>query len=144
MYKHRHIGSYGLIIENDKIVLIRKARGAYTGKLDLPGGSFEFGESPEDTVKREVFEEVGVNVVSCSLFDGNSCCVKWFNKEKDDIEELHHLGYFYKIKIDTDELKTDEDGLDSLGANWYNISELNEEDVSPFTWLELKKLGYKD
>lgn len=31
-----HVGSYGIIIDNNKIVLVKKARGGYKGKLDLP------------------------------------------------------------------------------------------------------------
>ena len=42
--KHRHLGVYGLLIENDKILLIKKANGPYKGKLDLPGGSIKFLE----------------------------------------------------------------------------------------------------
>ena len=95
MYKHRHFGSYGLIIDEDRILLIRKSRGAYTGKLDLPGGSFEHGESPLETVKREIMEEVGVNVLSATLVDGDSCNVVWFNKERDD-------DYFHFILLAKD------------------------------------------
>lgn len=49
MEKTRHLGVYGLIIENKKIALVLKSRGAYTGKLDLPGGSIEHGETPIET-----------------------------------------------------------------------------------------------
>lgn len=144
MYKHRHFGSYGLIIDEDKILLIRKSRGAYTGKLDLPGGSFEHGESPLETVKREIMEEVGVNVLSATLVDGDSCNVVWFNKERGEEEDLHHIGFIYMILIDDKEnIKTGSDGLDSLGANWYSINDLKYEEVSPFTWSQLKRLGYK-
>ena len=143
MYKHKHIGSYGLIIKDGKIVLIRKGRGAYTGKLDLPGGSFEHGETPEETVIREIKEELGRDVISCNLFDANSCRVEWYVKERDDVEDLHHIGFIYQIDLDSDLVKSDEDGFDSLGASWYEIEKVKEEDVSPLTWIELVKLGYK-
>ena len=52
--KHTHIGCYGIITSNNKIALIKKARGGYLGKLDLPGGGIEHNESPEDTLKREL------------------------------------------------------------------------------------------
>lgn len=32
-------GAYGLIIEDEKILLIRKHGGPYDNKLDLPGGT---------------------------------------------------------------------------------------------------------
>ena len=42
MKEMKHLGAYGLIVKDGKIALIRKSRGAYTGKLDVPGGTIEF------------------------------------------------------------------------------------------------------
>ena len=50
------IGAYGVIIQNGKIALVRKANGGYKGKIDLPGGGIEHTESPIDTLKREIKE----------------------------------------------------------------------------------------
>lgn len=137
MKETRHLGSYGLIIKNDKVVLVKKSRGAYIGKLDLPGGSFEHGETPYETLIREIQEEVGVFVIDAKLFDANSVVVDWI---QDDIPvNMHHIGFFYLVNINTDELKNEKDGFDSLGAAWYEISKLKEEDVSPLTWIELNK-----
>ena len=44
--------------------------------------------------------------------------------------------------INENTLKNDADGLDSNGANWYNINELNKKELSPFTIMALEKLGY--
>ena len=52
--KKNHIGAYGIIIKNGQIVLIRKSRGGYKGKLDLPGGGIEHQELPHETLKREL------------------------------------------------------------------------------------------
>ena len=140
MRKHRHIGAYGAIIEDDKIVLIVKARGAYTGLLDLPGGGIEHAENPNDTIKREIEEETGLIVKNINLLDIASCNVKW--EDSDGTEDLHHLGIFYKVDCHKSELKKDPDGLDSLGASWYEIKDLTKEQVSPFTIMILEKLGY--
>ena len=52
--KGKHIGSYGLIIKNDQVALIKKARGGYTGLLDLPGGGIEHNETPVEALHREL------------------------------------------------------------------------------------------
>ena len=44
MKEHKHLGVYGLIIKDDKILLINIITGPYDGKLDLPGGTIEFIE----------------------------------------------------------------------------------------------------
>ena len=74
MIKSRHLGVYGVIINEDRILLVKKSRGAYTGKLDLPGGSFEHGETPIETLKREISEETGSNVINYSIY----CCHSYF------------------------------------------------------------------
>ena len=65
--KSTHIGSYGFIIRNDKIALIKKARGGYTGLLDLPGGGIEHNETPIEGLHRELKEEAGVTVIKEEL-----------------------------------------------------------------------------
>ena len=62
MKEMRHLGAYGLVIKDNSIALIRKSRGAYKGKLDLPGGSFEHGERPVETLAREIKEELGITL----------------------------------------------------------------------------------
>ncbi len=137
----RHLGAYGLIINDGKIALVLKSRGAYTGKLDLPGGSFEHGERPEETLVREIKEELNADVKEFSLFDSESVIVDW-DMEGEPVN-MHHIGIFYLVTLSNNNLKTDADGQDSLGAKWYEISKLKKEDVSPLAWIELNKLKKK-
>lgn len=140
--KKTHVGAYGIIIDNNKIALIKKARGGYKGKLDLPGGGIEHTENPLETLKREIMEEVGILMDSYSLLDVASVNIKW-EMETDLWEDLHHIGILYKVKVNDMNLKREADGLDSDGADWYNIDELSKEELSPFTIYSLEKLGYK-
>ena len=145
MNKVSHLGAYGLIIKNKQIILIKKANGPYKGKLDLPGGTIEFGETPEQALMREIKEEVGIEVKKYSLFDGNSTVVTW--RHNDIPEQLHHIGFFYKIESYDNKIKNEieitKQNDDSLGANFYNINELKKSDLSKITILEIEKLGYK-
>ena len=140
--KNKHIGSYGVIIDDEKIVLIKKARGGYLGKLDLPGGGIEHMETPEIALFRELKEEAGVDILSYSLIDATSTNIKW-QMEKDIIEDLHHFGILYEVKIKDKVLKSDPDGLDSNGASWYLIKDLKRDELTPFALYSLEKLGYK-
>ena len=146
MKEYRHLGAYALIIREEKIVLIKKCGGPYDGKLDLPGGTIEFGETPEETIKRELKEEIGIEVKEYELFDANSVTFGW-NYKEDKILNHQHLGIFYKvISYDNEiqkEVKIDEQNDDSLGADFYEISELRKEELSAIAILEIEKLGYK-
>lgn len=136
-----HVGCYGIIIKNSKIALIKKARGGYKGKLDLPGGGIEHTELPYETLVREIQEEVGISISKYELLDVTATNIKW-EMEKDLWEDLHHVGILYKVETKEDNLKTDADGLDSNGAGWYDINKLEREYLSPFTIYVLEKLGY--
>lgn len=62
MAVHEHFGVYGAWLQHGRLVTVEKARGPYTGWLDLPGGSPEPGETDVDTLRRELDEECGVSV----------------------------------------------------------------------------------
>lgn len=137
-----HVGSYGVIIRDRKIALIKKARGGYKGLYDLPGGGIEHDETPLEALTRELMEEIGVSIVKAELLDAVSKTFQW-DVNDELIQDLHHIGILYTVEIEGNELKTDADGIDSLGGEWKDIDKVKEEDVSPFTWMALKKLGYK-
>ena len=133
MDKFTYMGVYALIKKEDKVLLIKKSRGPYIGKLDLPGGGFEFGETPLETLHREVKEETGLTVLKEELLDVISKNTTYINIE--DIERtIHHIGIIYNVKIESndDQLKDFADGEDSLGATWVEISSLKKEELSPF------------
>ena len=136
--KGKHIGVYGVIENDNKIVLIKKARGGYLGKLDLPGGGMEYAEEAFETLKRELREEVGVVVKKGTLLDVKTNTIKW-QMETDTIEDLYHIGILYKIDDFSGDIKTTPDGIDSLGANWYEINKLDLENLTPFAKFVISK-----
>lgn len=134
-----HIGAYGIILKDNKIALIRKARGGYKGKLDLPGGGIEHTETPEQALVRELQEEAGVTVTNYELFGVPSSNITWQMTE-DTLEDLHHIGIIYKVEIREENVKEEPDGIDSEGCNWYAIKALNKEELSPFAKYVVERL----
>ncbi len=139
--KSTHVGAYGFIIRNDEIALIKKARGGYTGLLDIPGGGIEHLETPVEALKRELMEEAGVTVKNYELITATSRNIKW-QMTKTIIEDLHHIGILYKVEVIENSVKQEADGLDSNGCNFYKIKELSKKELTPFTIEGLELLGY--
>jgi len=51
-----------IILRSGKLVLIKRGKDPYKGKLALPGGFVEYGESVEEAARREAKEETGLEV----------------------------------------------------------------------------------
>lgn len=145
MKQLKHLGVYGLILKYDKIVLIKKVGGPYNGKLDLPGGTIKFGEKPEKTLRRELNEEAGIDIIDYKLFDTNSTILEWMHKKQ--LEKIHHIGIFYKIisykNNILENINIDEKNDDSMGAKYYEINKLSKSELSDIAILEIESLGYK-
>ena len=60
MIESASVGVFALIVVRKQIVLVRHAYG--TQGLSLPGGGLATGETPDIAIRREVFEETGIDV----------------------------------------------------------------------------------
>ena len=64
----------GVVIKDNKVLLARHTYGSGKGLYIVPGGYVEFGEMPQDAVKREIFEETQIvaepkNIIGGFPFD---------------------------------------------------------------------------
>jgi len=59
-YKNPVLTVDGILIERGKLLLVRRGREPEKGKLALPGGIVEYGETTEEAVVRELREETGI------------------------------------------------------------------------------------
>lgn len=131
--RETRIGAYGICIEDGRILLIRKARGPYTGLFDLPGGGIEFGEAPADAVVREFLEETGVAVHVGGIAGVFHRHCTFVADSGDKHIEQHHMGFLYRVApVGPGRApSTAPDGLDSLGALWLPLEEARPELISP-------------
>ena len=132
------VGVYGVIIKDNKIALVKKKNGGYKGKYDLPGGGMKFHEDTIETLKREIKEEIGRNVVSYKLLNVYTHNLYW-QMDDGNYEDLHQIGIIYQVEIDNDHLVSI-DEHDTESATWMSLDEVNNDNVTPFTWNSLKDI----
>lgn len=61
-YKNPKLTVDGIIINDDKILLIKRKNDPFKDKWALPGGYVEYGETVENAVVREIHEETNLSV----------------------------------------------------------------------------------
>lgn len=102
------------VINGDKILMTKYAGRAYT-KYALIAGFTEIGESAEETVKREVMEEVGLRVKN----------IRYYKSQPWAFSGSLLLGYF--AELDGDDTIT-LDKAELAEAGWFSREEITIED----------------
>lgn len=73
----------GIILKDGKILSAQRGGGKYKGKWEFPGGKVETGESPKDALKRELMEEMDVEIEVKEKFISIEYSYPDFNLEMD-------------------------------------------------------------
>src|SRR5271168_3187554 len=66
---HPIIGVGAVIIDEGRVLLVRRATEPLKGEWSVPGGMLELGEKLRDGVRREVWEETGLVVEPGEVLD---------------------------------------------------------------------------
>jgi len=129
---------YGIYIENDKLLLIKKARWPYIWMYDLPGWGIEYWETIYDCLKREIYEETWTKLIDSQFIWNNEFICNYINP-KNEPRKSHHIWFYYKVNLEYKNIKTWPDGEDSLGAEFIDISELDKTQLSPIAKPMIEK-----
>ncbi len=102
------------VTDGDRILLTKYSRGSYR-KYALIAGYNEIGETLEDTVRREVFEEVGLRVKN----------IRYYKSQPWMLDDTILAGYFAELDGDST-ISLEEDEL--AEATWYSREKMPEVD----------------
>ncbi|MEO1474334.1 MAG: NUDIX domain-containing protein [Pseudomonadota bacterium] len=107
----------GAAILNDagELLLIQRLRPPEPGHWGLPGGKIDFGERTEDAVKREIAEELGIEIEITRL----ACLTETIGKD----DGRHWVAPVYEARIVAGEPKIMEPEKHG-GWGWYPLDGL--------------------
>lgn len=69
LYENQNTTASGIIIHNDQLLLVKRAKNPRQGYWDFPGGFVEPTESPQQAAQREIKEELGVDCEIVTIFN---------------------------------------------------------------------------
>lgn len=101
---------------NGELLLTKRAFEPKKGTLDLPGGFAEPGETMEEALKREIYEELGTDIINIDYFTSQP------NRYPFGGLTVHTLDCFFTAQLPTDSKPKAND------------------DVAAYTWIAAEKI----
>lgn len=125
-----NIRVYGICIKNKKVLLVKENMAGFEF-TKFPGGGLEFGEGLKEGLKREIFEEIGLDSKITSHFYTTDFFQKSAFKSN---EQLISIYYFIEIKNllpETDfPLETEQADNHKITFFWQALDTLKTDDVT--------------
>lgn len=133
--KISRFGAYGVVFDAGKILLSQKKSGPYQGLWGLPGGAIEFGETPEESFKRELLEETGYACGELQL-DFIATANTEYAKNGEACA-FHQVGVIFKVE----NWEKFENAIPQEVCQWFVIDALDPKLLTPFARQAFERLS---
>ncbi|HUR77707.1 MAG TPA: NUDIX hydrolase [Acidimicrobiales bacterium] len=105
-----------VVIDDGRLLLVRRGHGPAAGLWALPGGRVEFGETLVEALVREVREETGLDVVVGDYIG---------HVEVLDDDAHFVIHDFYAIAFDAEPIRAGDDAAEAAWFDLHVVSELS-------------------
>lgn len=145
---HRDIVSALVFSKDGKLLMGMKDPhhgGVYTDCWHIPGGGVDEGESQLDALKREMLEEVGIDIASSEVALTDDKGTGESEKTLKDGERVLCEMQFYVYRVDIDKNASDivtETNDDLVKLEWVDLARLGNYQLTPPSVQLFERLGY--
>jgi len=111
------VGVGAIIINDNRVVLVKRAKPPLAGEWSIPGGMLEIGETVREAAIREAKEETGLDVEAGELLGV-------FDRVLRDPEgrvQYHYVLIDFLCNVTGGELHA---GCDAADAQWFTLEEI--------------------
>jgi 8-oxo-dGTP diphosphatase len=118
-----------VVVDHDRLLLVRRGHGAAAGLWSIPGGKVEWGETLAEAVTRELREETGLEGL-CGAFLGWAELLFGDDPANPAAEvTYHHVVLDFEVSV----LGDDEPvaGDDAAEVRWVDLHEVGEQRLVP-------------
>lgn len=131
-YPKRPIVAVGVVVVKDnKILLIRRAKPPMPDSWSIPGGAQELGETTRQAAIREVREETAITIESLHFLK----VIDYIVRNEESGVKHHYTLIDYAANYGSGTLAAGDDAHD---AKWVPISQISEYNL----WTETEKIIY--
>ncbi|MEA3470290.1 MAG: NUDIX hydrolase [Thermodesulfobacteriota bacterium] len=129
------VGVGAVVIQNDKVLLVKRGIPPSKGLWAIPGGNMKLGETLKETAEREIMEETGIAIEA-----GDPIYAFDFIERDDEGAILYH---YVVVDLLAEYREGEPHGADdALEARWCTWEELLQLPVSKNTLALLRKIGF--
>ncbi len=119
---HPQVGVGGVVLSDQRVLLIRRGKQPLVGRWSIPGGTVEWGETLEQALVREMAEETGLEVEPQELLT----VFDWIEREGDRVV-FHYVIADYLCRCLSGTARA---GSDALELRWVGPEELEQLDLT--------------
>ena len=113
-YPHMAVSVSAVLIQDGKVLLVKRSHRPCAGSWMFPSGFLEYGEHPEEGVLREFREETNLDARVSNLLG--------VFRSEDDFREPNHVVMFYRVSDAKGDLRNDD--TENEAISWFPISQL--------------------
>ncbi len=137
MQGRTRLAAYAFSVDRDALLLARISdRGVPAGEWTLPGGGLDWGEHPEEGMRRELHEETGLSGTITGILGVDSLVLPAGRS----IDAVHAVRVVYTVDCRGRPEVVEQDGSVDL-ARWVPLDELSDYPVVDLVEYALRQAG---
>jgi 8-oxo-dGTP diphosphatase len=126
------VGVGAVVLDGDRVLLVRRANEPLKGEWSVPGGAVDAGETLRAAIIREVREETGLDVDPGPIVD----VLDRIRLEPDGRARFHYVLVDFLCRVVAGTLRC---GTDAADAEWVAVDALDRYDVSESAVAVIRK-----
>jgi 8-oxo-dGTP diphosphatase len=124
-----------VILDGDRVLLIKRGQEPLKGEWSLPGGAVESGETLDAALAREVREETCLDVVVGPVVD----VLDSIRRDAEGRAEYHYIIIDYACRVRPGATSVAACGSDAADVDWVSVADLERYRVTPTAIAVIRK-----